>query len=758
MADVFDMDPKMLGNIGAELTKLSAASSQGEMNVQRLNKAMKELALIQAQMQDVTVKVDPNVVDRMRKLVDFAQKLGVSQEQFNELVEKENQLRGNSFMLMGKLTKAEQNALDKKLKTLKEERDIRVCVGNQIISLGSKQQIQQANQSGLHKAVVGHLKEQGREFAGLVKSLTLSNLSIGFLFAKTLELYNMQRKISGMAAQTAYHWGGGAKNVKIAHNEINKLRLQFHMSAEESGNFVKDLAKSGVNALALSRHVSKTQEYTKRLNNEQAINNTMLFKLLPYQKQLATLAGQKTIQLKREFGLGEMIMANELRSGMERGSQVKYMQRLIKEENLVSADGLKVDEARSSKWHNAFNIMRGIQAQAEELRKTGSEITMEEMVSDMEELRHSQREYNTDLLGTMGMYNTLLGKSKELKGTVGKSLIEGLGDESTRRGIAKTIAGMGESLSDSWKSVLGGGGAQGIFEFEKFTDPQKFKAVGKFIQERVGGGINQQLLAARNILSQMGFGPRESKKMAEWLTGGGGKTGLEKAVAEMEQQAEEAKKQVETEANNRQKLLDSGVSTATSLTSIQQLLIEKFEPYLKHLVEAMDWIVKALMSFAEAKKTVVDKAFDFFNPSIKRQQERDDISQAARNRVLKQESNLGLTPFISGPEGKAIQRRQLLMDIPAVQQEYKRVKELTKDTPLSQSELERVAVTNVVKTQIYGKGANAPEYLISALTSVIEKDLVMKWRNAPAPKNINEIYNMDPINVQNAPKPKGTRR
>ena len=71
-----------------------------------------------------------------------------------------------------------------------------------------------------------------------------------------------------MAQQTAFHWGGGAANIKAAHGEINKLRLQFHISADEAGNFVKDLAKGGVNAAALSMHMGRTQTYMNVLGVE----------------------------------------------------------------------------------------------------------------------------------------------------------------------------------------------------------------------------------------------------------------------------------------------------------------------------------------------------------------------------------------------------------------------------------------------------------------------------------------------------------
>jgi hypothetical protein len=597
MADVFNMDPKVLEGLNKSMSSLSDQAKTGTMNIEHLYNTMRELANLKSKMgaEDV-IQIDPTSKKHLSDLIKQMKELGVTKKAFLSMMKEEKGLRDTSIKSVESLSRIEKAALEKKQKALKEEQTTRVRIGKNIVDIGTKQQQQEAAQGPLQKAIVGHLKEQGRELVGLVKNFAASNFSIGFIIAKTIELYNMQRKISGMAQQTAFHWGGGADNIKAAHGEINKLRLQFHISADEAGNFVKDLAKGGVNAAALSRHMGRTQTYMNVLGVEGKKNE---------------------IVMKKQAGIGELILANEMQSLMSRGDQHKYMQRIMREENVLSAEGLTVDEARSAKWHNAFTIMRGIQEGAEELRKTGSEITMEEFVSDVSDLRSLQRDYNTELLGTIGLYSTLLGKAKDIKGVVGKDLIEGLGSEETRKGIGKTIAGMGDALSDGWKAAIMGSGVQGIFDFENLEDPQKFKAVGQFIQKNIGGSIETQLLTARKILSPLGFGTRESKKMAEWITTGGGKgEGLNKAVAEMEKMQKEVaarqkqqelgvRSQITSETHlkgilkafdhldkNGMKVVGVGEQIATALTPLDQLIREWAEKFFMPMVKYLEILAK----------------------------------------------------------------------------------------------------------------------------------------------------------------------
>lgn len=208
---------------------------------------------------------------------------------------------------------------------------------------------------------------------------------------------------------------------------------------------------------------------------------------------------------------------------------------------------------------------------ARETTKTIPYLSMAEVSSDMMELTKSTRSYNTDLLGTLALYSTLMKKD------VAKHL--GLGDapEAVRKDIVKTVAGFNEQLGEGWKASLGEGAtaAARILNFEKMEPAEQLQKMAQFITEKTSQFTgDEREFAVRQLLKQFNFTSNEMQKAMgnAFKSGGFSAEGLKSVVGEVAGQREIIKKQQAEDKRSRQKLMKDASIVAQNLMGFEKKL------------------------------------------------------------------------------------------------------------------------------------------------------------------------------------------
>lgn len=213
---------------------------------------------------------------------------------------------------------------------------------------------------------------------------------------------------------------------------------------------------------------------------------------------------------------------------------------------------------------------------ARETTKTMPYMSMSEVSNDMMELTKLTRSYNTDLLDTLSLYNTLMKKD------VAKHL--GLGDapESVRKDIVKVVAGFNTELGDGWKASLGAGAtaAAKILNFEKMKPAEQLQKMAEFITEKTSQYTGaEQEFAVRQLLKQFNFTSAEMQKaLGEAFTSGGfSADGLKGVVSAVSGQRDTILKQQAEDKQARKKLMADASSVAKGLMGFEKKLARAIE-------------------------------------------------------------------------------------------------------------------------------------------------------------------------------------
>lgn len=217
-------------------------------------------------------------------------------------------------------------------------------------------------------------------------------------------------------------------------------------------------------------------------------------------------------------------------------------------------------------------------------------LSMGEAVKDWTELIDKTKAYNTDLLGTLALYNTLM--REELADKLG------LGDmpRVLRRDLAQTITGFSRDMEDGWKAALGEGrtAAERIISFEEMNLGEQFARAIEFADKKTGGFFGKEkIIASRKLLEQMGFGREVAKELTDAMKSGGLSTeGLRAFAMEFgkEREAmEAARKRAESERQNQ---IKKAMGVATGMTnSMDRLRIwieSKLLPLFQKLIRSID--------------------------------------------------------------------------------------------------------------------------------------------------------------------------
>jgi len=320
----------------------------------------------------------------------------------------------------------------------------------------------------------------------------------------------------------------------------------------------------------------------------------MLAESGPYVISLARAGFEK----KQLINLSRELMSVEFRTGQSVQEQAGYIKGLIANFGLADLE--------------AANYLETVR----QASKTIPMLSMSEATQDWAELIDKTKVFNTDLLGTLSLYNALM--RKDIADEIG------LGDAPRviRKEIVSTVAGFSKDLEDGWKAALGRGttAAGKMIEFENLLKPEQFERMAKFITEKTQGFAGaQREIATRKILEKMGFAKEARVELARAFASGGfdtsGLKNMMEALGKNRDTMEDVQKKA---AKDRDKLMQKGMEIADLLSGLLhdlQVWLEKFIIQLGALIKSIYELIASLPSTpGRIRKKAISMSEGAFGP------------------------------------------------------------------------------------------------------------------------------------------------
>lgn len=545
-----------------------------------------ELATAKAKMAGMDF-ISPAQLGLIKEIEKGLSAAGVTQSKIAELTREAMLAEKGMLLTTNELTKKEEKFLNLKMKGL-ETAKMWVRTEKGLVELGDRKKIN-ANE------LWGSMKKTGSELKGFATSTAGVQLSLVGIIALILEGLNVMRKIGAMSHQASVHWGNIGASAARANKTIWDIHTGFKKSVDESGALVIGLARTGFT----SRDVATTYKSITKTTREQVdlTNQLGVFQggVLSSNIKIHGYLKKQTQERQTQYGLAMMFQARETEYGVSVSTQAKTVKELAMGFD-ISATG--ADNMAGAVMRSALAMHKA----AEDGTDIGNALSVEDVLADWAELSQKTRAYNTDLMGTLAIYNTLMRKD------IAKSLGLGGIPAAARRDIAKTFAGMSAELADGWKAALGEGGtpAEAILNFESMGVGKQIESVANFVTKHIGGGLANQILQTRKILESMGVSKESQVYLARMLTSGKSDD-IKKAAQMIEKEKSAAEAQLKKEKEGQNNLVKSAQSTAASLTSLQDLLRQWI----------MDNVVQVLISIRDFMSMKWGDGGKSFNPQEK---------------------------------------------------------------------------------------------------------------------------------------------
>jgi hypothetical protein len=468
-----------------------------------------------------------------------------------------------------------------------------------VVSEYKKGEKSQSNQGTAWKQ---HVRTVQR-YAGAVTGL---NISLMGVVAMIVDTANIIRKINAYAKAGAAHLGDGAKAVYQTKSAMFSLRRDFALAYDEAGKVVNAITAMGfagedvankapmlksvsslnrrlVDTMAAHEQVVMNMEEANYLlkegeTHQQAYNRLMdeytaeINKGKEHQKNLtAEIAKMEsynkrvTREAKQQVSLTSELYAIERKYGIQvqqSGGIIKTLQQDYSATNM---------EAR--------NLLGVAIKMGTSLRKQGVPIGISELLEDWGKLIEKTKVYKTDLLGVLGLYNTMIKKD------IAKRLGLGGVAKSVKMDIAKTMTSMALDMEFGWKarigmrSGLGRSPVEAGIKFEKMLQESPLKGFQAVVKELtfMVGDIKKHPYEAeyrgRQLFQHVGFGKESSVVLARAVASGN--LTEDKVRKVVEQQLAEQKELKELEkkwAEGRVELVKSAGNIAKGQQDFQALL------------------------------------------------------------------------------------------------------------------------------------------------------------------------------------------
>lgn len=339
-------------------------------------------------------------------------------------------------------------------------------------------------------------------------------------------------------AKGATHFATSMTGVQLSLLGIIALLLELTNEGNKIGAMSKQItAQWGATSTALG----KSSETMSKLRNEYWMSTEAA-------GNLVTSLSRAGVEEENIKVMAEDVYAVELEQG------IAAQEHLAEVQNLSESYGMAMSQASM------------FLKNARDLTNTIPNLSMEQVSADMMDIVNSTRMYNTDLLGTVSLYNALVRKNVADKLGLGDLPID------LRRNLGKTLTSMTTQLDEGLKAVLGGGDspAQGIIRFERMGSDKQAEAMLKFVEQNApggGGSIEDKEFGIRKVLGMFIQDQTTIAKMAEEMAAGNLTSEklakvMEESKAEQEALAMDAKK----EAVLRAKMYTNAQSIANGLT------------------------------------------------------------------------------------------------------------------------------------------------------------------------------------------------
>jgi hypothetical protein len=504
------------------------------------------------------VILDPAILDTSKEFekaaLNVVKSYGRTQKHAGAIVKLNQQIADLETKIgsqKGKQAKESKKLLDSMKKISKEYKS------------GTTQQARQAG--GFKKGIEG-----AKKYAGAVTGL---NISIMGVIAMIIDTVNIMRKINAYAKAGAAHLGDGAKAVNQTRSAMFGLRRDFHLAFDEAGKIVNAITAMGFEGEqvagkapilkdlkkveAAQIHVIANHEAAIRRVKEEGFEikkgetywqaqsrtinamtdemyniGTETEKLAVSAKKITATNNARIKAAKQQISLTSELYAIERKYGIQ----------VAKTGNVIKS--LQQDYGAT---HMAARDLLGVAIQmGTTLREEGVPIGIEEVIEDWSKLIDKTRVYKTDLLGILGLYNTMIKKD------IAKSLGLGGVAKSVKTDIAKTLTSMSLDMEFGWKARIGmrAGLGKSVAEaglaFEKLGPMEKFGAVVKELTFMVGDVKKHPYEAefrGRELFQKVGF----TKESAIELT---------RAVVSQKLTAEEVEKRVREQAKQQKEMLE----------------------------------------------------------------------------------------------------------------------------------------------------------------------------------------------------------
>jgi len=108
------------------------------------------------------------------------------------------------------------------------------------------------------------VKKQGAELKATAQYATGIQISLGSILKMLVDVWNLSRRIQGLARMAAGPLGTASTGIKHARTAMRDLRSQFRMSYDEAGKLTSQMTQLGLKAKDLAGHAYVSQAFSPK--------------------------------------------------------------------------------------------------------------------------------------------------------------------------------------------------------------------------------------------------------------------------------------------------------------------------------------------------------------------------------------------------------------------------------------------------------------------------------------------------------------
>ena len=494
---------------------------------------------------------------------------------------------------------------------------------------------------------------------GVTKQVTGLDLSLGGIIATLVDVYNQYRKVGGLSMIAAGPLGGafkgGVKAVGQVRDAVGELRGTFGMTYEEAAEVVTQMTRMGVQGdklagkpfvpKSLDSAAAKINKINKgiveqeallreggekaRLNWEnrawpaeggaEAVSKRYGEIMSPKEGEIGKPLSKINSLVKERLEVEKQINSENDKARQAAMTSVGYARELTAIQKVY---GISVGKSQSilnslemdyrTAEDSAHNMLGAVSLMTTELEKSGSKLSLDEVLNDWGELLEKTRAYKTDVLGIMGLYSTLMRKTEGGGDFAEKFGLGGM-SKAVKMSIMNTTAAMPTQMDLGWQSKMGqglpgaGGGSpvenamafRDLFDTAEGTAEALKRVLTKSKEMGASGNPAVTRLRTEKILMASGkYTPDASFDLAKRMASG--QITNEKIKDLAKEQVNEAKRLKELQKGwpkARQSLVDYAGTASRATVSAQDLIRQWLTDKLFTVLDRIRAAIETLAHF-----------------------------------------------------------------------------------------------------------------------------------------------------------------